>query len=188
MSYTKNSQQKQKFSCTGAIVPMRMQPMHMGHVNLLLNVSNYFDLVYVSVCRDAIDQDNPYSIEQRFKWLDLMIKAYDIHNLTYDSKGNSEGKTLEDISNNYLSRLKDVNKLYIISGNPDVLDRTKLLGLEYINTSDFMQNMTGRPILKRFLLGHNGHGTVIRDIISKTGIVPDGFLPYFIDKEEVLIR
>ncbi len=55
-----------------AVVPMRTQPLHLAHVNLLANLVERFSAVRVLIGNQPRSIDDPYSYEQRLAWWRLM--------------------------------------------------------------------------------------------------------------------
>lgn len=110
-----------------AIVPLRVQPLHIWHCNLLVDICRHFESVLVLVSTKHDSENNPYSFELRKKWLtDLQSECdiiFSVAPLPLFSSGMSQEKTTSDIATtkNEFTLLTQGQTFSIVSGNSFVV-------------------------------------------------------------------
>ncbi len=110
-----------------ALIPMRAQPLHYGHINLLVTVSQHYRRCTVLLSPGTDSENDPYSFDLREKRLTQAFSLYWCHYAIqplprFPSPSHSQ-KTSKDISL-MQKRFATIwwRNFIIVSGNPHVID------------------------------------------------------------------
>ena len=100
-----------------AVVPMRTQPLHLAHVNLLANLVERFSAVRVLIGNQPRSIDDPYSYEQRLAWWRLTADVHRLAGVEFvrGAHGCSDAERLH----RYVVGLPTSN-VVVVSGNHEV--------------------------------------------------------------------
>lgn len=112
-----------------ALVPVRIQPLHNGHVELLLNLSKRFKKVIVLIEPECGGQDNPFSLTERLEMVKAVSCRFYLNNVITYPILEAEIKPIHDRINWYhelvVSNGGDIKNFVIVSGNPQILNAYK---------------------------------------------------------------
>ncbi|KPA09143.1 Cytidylyltransferase domain protein [Candidatus Magnetomorum sp. HK-1] len=116
-----------------AIVPMRTQPLHLGHINLIKALQRSFKKIRIIVGNQPISKDDPFSSKIRFSWWKQAIDVYGIKNteLKLGAHGLSKEKKFKIYTGN-----TNCSEPIVVSGNVAVLKYWDQLGIKILNVND----------------------------------------------------
>jgi hypothetical protein len=102
-----------------AVVPMRTQPLHLAHVNLVANLAERFAAVRVVVGNQPRSIDDPYTLAQRLRW---WRESAEIHHLDgVKFVRGAHGCPDDERVHRYVAELP-VSHVAIVSGNHEVAE------------------------------------------------------------------
>jgi len=110
-----------------AFVPLRAQPLHYGHINLLLSVAQSYQQIVVLLSQKKGD-DDPYDYALRKQWLEQAMALYHINGhveaLPLFPSSIDSYKDKDDIVaiQKKFQALAHWSSFVIVSGNPKVIE------------------------------------------------------------------
>ncbi len=100
-----------------AVVPMRTQPLHLAHVNVVANLVERFAAVRVVVGNQPRSPDDPFSFAQRLQW---WRESAEVHHLaTVEFVRGAHGCSDDERVHRYVSDLP-ISHVAVVTGNDDV--------------------------------------------------------------------
>jgi|GEM_PF-1822098 len=176
---------KEWLQTKSALVPMRVQPLHNGHLNLLVNLADRFGKVYVLLSQHVGGEDDPYPSELRKMWLLKGIDIYTIPNTKISEKGSSRLPTIDEQKRSYEEIVKD-NELVFVSGNPEIIERCiSWYQFHFLDLSKITLERKVDKMDDDLLKNIEGNARIIRKAVQQTLKVRPGFLPEFISPEDL---
>ena len=166
------------------IIPARMQPPHVGHLNLILNVIKRFKRLALLTYKLSFSPENPFTVEDRIRWIRLALFA-----IRGEAKDDicifvTEGlaKMTDDEREVFLGKMTDQEPFVFVSMNPDVTEHCRRFQYPYMQPQDFDSFINVHPDLQNNIAGN---ATLIRRCLQEDQPLPTGYLPPGIDEVEV---
>jgi cytidyltransferase-like protein len=146
-----------------AVVPMRAQPLHFGHLRLVRNMADLFHSVRVVVGNQPVSRRDPFSFGQRRRWLHVALDVYGLNGV--DVVRGAHGETEQARVAAYTRGLRSTHTA-IVTGNEEVRhfwsDRCPLV----LDVHEIVLPLTVAPISDPRLVPREGIGTVIREALG----------------------
>lgn len=155
-----------------AIVPMRMQPPHRGHVNLLWNAHRRFAHSSVLVYDRPLSKGNPFTVEERITWMRLALDAVGIELSFFGTGGMCAMR--EEERRLFLAKISHGGEGVIVSLNPEVHAAAEQLAVHYMK--DFTLSPYA-PIHRDLREKITDNGACLRACLESNRPFPHDFLP-----------
>lgn len=167
-----------------ALLPMRLQPLHNGHLNLILSTAERFRKAIIMIAQTEISFDNPFTSQQRQDWVEQAKQEFNIYNIETSDQGSSQLSTIDEQIESYNKIAKEENFVFI-SGNNKVLEKcTNVYMFEHIHSLRIQLNAIINEIPIE-MMHTQSHGRKIRESIYNNTDIPNGYLPKFIKLDEI---
>ncbi|MFH1392239.1 MAG: adenylyltransferase/cytidyltransferase family protein [bacterium] len=158
-----------------ALVPVRIQPLHNGHVELLLNLSKRFKKVIVLIEPEFGGQDDPFSLEDRIKMVKAVSCHFNLENIIACSILDAKTQPIQARIHWYHELVVDnggtCESFVVISGNQQVLssykNRYKFCFVDWrkVKADKFLDN--------NFFASRDGNARKIREMIKSGGTISE---------------
>lgn len=148
------------------VVPMRAQPLHFGHVRLVLSLADAFHSVRLIVGNQPRSPNDPFPWEQRRKWWQLAIDVYGLERVEVVRGAHGAGDG--DRVARYTGGLRSTHTA-LVSGNEEVRSfwagRCPLV----LDVRCLVLPVVVAPVPDERLLPREGIGSVIRGALASSG-------------------
>jgi len=151
-----------------ALAPVRIQPLHNGHVELLLNLSKRFKKVIVLIEPEFGGQDDPFSLADRIKMVKAVSRHFNLKNITACPILKAEVQPIQARIDWYYELVMNnggtCESFVVISGNSQVLNSYKnrykfrFVDWRKVKADKFLDNI--------FFASRDGNARKIREMIK----------------------
>lgn len=140
-----------------AVVPMRTQPLHLAHINLVANLLEHFAVIRVVIGNQPRSIDDPYPFEQRLRWWQRAVEVHALDGVEF-VRG-AHGCTDDERVRRYIDGLS-VGRIVVVSGNPEVAQFWKRRSFDVLDSCALsLRNIVGGDAR---LCGGDGIGRGLR--------------------------
>ncbi len=168
-----------------ALVPMRAQPLHNGHLNLLLNLAERFGKVCIMLSQHVGGDDDPYSSEIRRSWLDKGIHTYSLQNTEIFERGSSRLPTIAEQKKSY-QEIAGGEELVFVSGNPEIIERCiEWYQFHFLDLNKIVLDKKIEDMNDVLMQNIEGNARTIRHAIKQALAIEPGYLPTFVNPDEL---
>jgi len=165
-----------------ALVPVRFQPLHNGHVEYILNLSRRFLKVIVLIEPDFGGDDDPFSLKEREEMVKVVSLKFGLDNVVWHPILGSEVGSIQERVDWYLKLVRDnrgdFENFVIVSGNPEVLNsyatRYKFNYIDYRKVK--LDNLHLIEIDKTFFSNLHSNARKLRAMIQKGYLIPENLV------------
>lgn len=166
-----------------AILPVRMQPPHAGHMNLLFNLAERFQKVVALVYRRPVNLENPFTVEDRIRWVKSSLISLGLCEEKIDlvpTDGISSWPADKIRSN--LAGLSGGLPHVLVSFNPDTLVGCARLDLTYIKPPSLDKRVEMSDVL---FVNLNNNATQVRKALKQKEPLPKWYVLPGVTEDEI---
>ncbi len=165
-----------------AILPMRLQPPHAGHINLILNAAKRFARTVVLLYDNQPSSRDPFTVEDRARWLGTILRGNGIEGKVFVHS--MRGIDYTDAVGWKALVLKLSKGLPFIFGsyNPDVARYCEALGFSHMRPGKLEAIIPVHPDVENTKDGISG---LIRGMLEGGEDIPQNYLPLGLDEVEL---
>lgn len=168
-----------KQQLTIAVTPMRTQPLHLGHINLIKNLEKQFDRIRLIIGNQPQSQDNPFDFTQRLQWWKQAEAYYNIKNIEF--RIGTHGLGIESMLSVYMEGYLEYNCV-LISGNNQVIKDWQQRGFQVVNIHQIRLHKEISGIADSLITKRNDNGRLIREAMHNLANLAalQDYLPSFV--------
>jgi hypothetical protein len=167
-----------------AFLPMSLQPLHNGHINVILNIIRQYPEAHITINEETTAK-RPFPVDLRMRWLEKALDHYGVESVTLSTRDDFYQYAPETIRERYLGYAKAADRMSLVSGNPQAPKVAAWMGIEWHDVHTMaLQPLVGN--LPEKLMHHReNNASCIRQAIIEGESLPEGYLPSFICRDEL---